>query len=131
LAIVYLPSLLYALPSHSLYLPVFVSPPDYTSQDDIDAIRMTANEDWEALRIPSNKVVHLNKCSISPVFDGRKIADIQYLRAHQVLQRLITQTKKGSVKSISEHLNSVHAVTLYVFLIDQLETAINTVIDLL
>ncbi|KAF9468100.1 hypothetical protein BDZ94DRAFT_1154735 [Collybia nuda] len=126
LAIVYLPSLLYALPSHTLYVPVFVPPPDYTGQDDIDATRMIACEDWETLRVPSDKVLNLNEDLNSPVFDVGKVNNIHHFAAHQILQRLLTQAKKGSVKSISEHLNSVHAVTLFALMSLIVGFAINT-----
>lgn len=96
---------------------------------------MNACEDWEGLHIPSQKVVNLNKDSTSPVFDVGKVDDIQYLTAHQVLQHLVAQTtqtkKKAPVKSISEQLSSVHAVTLYVVSYRLVYTALNPVIDLL
>lgn len=65
--------------------------------------------------MPADKTADLNSAMGSPVFDYEKVTQVPEWRAHQLLQQLNnTQvTKKRPAKFISDHLSSVHAVTLY------------------
>jgi hypothetical protein len=113
LAIIYLPALLRSVPEHNLYLPVFAP----TSSDEFESVaRITAHQDWENLRVDAAKTAHLNDGTESPIFDCRNVNHVTEWQTNQLLQHLnTTQTKKRSIKSISDHLSSVHAVTLYVY----------------
>ncbi|RDB26057.1 hypothetical protein Hypma_006543 [Hypsizygus marmoreus] len=110
LAIIYLPSAIHALPDHTLYLPVLIPS---ASPTEINAAGAIARRDWESLSIPASKIACLNGGTASPIVDGQNVGEIHHMRAHRLLQRLVSQAKKIPTKSISEHLGSVHAVTLF------------------
>lgn len=114
LAIIYLPAPLQSIPEHNTYLSVFAPP---TSSDELASVaRITARQDWENLHIPSAKTAYVNNGIDSPVFDCKNVKQVPEWRANQLLQHLKNaQTKKRPMKYIADHLNSVHAVTLYVY----------------
>ncbi|KAF8071974.1 hypothetical protein FPV67DRAFT_1747884 [Lyophyllum atratum] len=110
LAILYLPSAIYALPEHTLYLPVLI-PPTSAATDKLSW--NTATDDWNSLSIPPSKVARLSLGRGSPIVDSRDIGQVQDIRAHRLFQRLLSEAKKRSAKSLSDHLSPVHAVTLF------------------
>ncbi|KAG5638769.1 hypothetical protein H0H81_010190 [Sphagnurus paluster] len=110
LAVLYLPCAIHALPEHSLYLPVLAPSRSETSGE---WSRVTAANDWATLSIPAHKVARLGFDAGSPIFDGKDIGEVQDMRAHRLFHRLLFEGKKRAVKSLSEHLSPVHAVTLF------------------
>ncbi|KAG6813915.1 hypothetical protein H0H92_005764 [Tricholoma furcatifolium] len=118
LAIVYLPTVIQTpLPTnHTFYLPILKS-----SASDVEAI--IATREWDQLSIPSDKVVRLGLDSESPIFNGDNVNAIQDEPARHLLrkllytstmQKLLSSSKKRSVKGSLEHLSPAHAVTLWV-----------------
>ncbi|KAF8227305.1 hypothetical protein L208DRAFT_1405696 [Tricholoma matsutake] len=112
LAIIYLPAPLHSVPEHSLYLPVFAPP---TSSDGFESLaRITAYQDWENLHVPAAKTAYLNDETESPIFDCRNVNQVTESRADRLLQHLNNaHAKKRSIRSLSDQLSSVHAVTLF------------------
>ncbi|KAG6908336.1 hypothetical protein DXG01_005247 [Tephrocybe rancida] len=109
LAIVYLPSTLHTLAAteHTLYLPVLVP-----SLSGSELFRSSAMRDWDTLSIPSDKVANLNFDTTSPIFNGADAKDIRDMRAHHLLQRLLSVAKKRPNRAFSDHISPVQAVTL-------------------
>ncbi|KAG6873945.1 hypothetical protein C0995_008984 [Termitomyces sp. Mi166 len=124
LAIVYLPSTLRMpiAPDHTLYLPVFVPSPLMGSNVSKDM----AKRDWDALSIPNNKVVHVNMDTEYPIFNSSNVQDIQDVRAHRLLQRLLSVAKKRPVKVLSDHISPAQAVTLFALMSLIVGFAMNT-----
>lgn len=86
--------------------------------DSIDDVSRTAAEDdWDLLSVPANKTLYLDDDIKSPIFNGNTIRELDPLRAHHALQRVVDHVKKPSARHIPEQLSSVHAVTLCVFLL--------------
>jgi hypothetical protein len=110
LAILYLPSPIKSLPEHTLYLPVLLPSASSTLG------RITAQGDWDSIVIPRNKVALLTKDVDSAIYNGANIEDLPQLRAHRLIERLVSESKRRSTKTVVKQLRPRHtrAVTLYV-----------------
>lgn len=80
---------------------------------ELELARNAARDHWASLSISDNKLVRLTDTD-SPILDSRDVAEVHRMRVHRLLQRLISEGKKSPLRTISEHLSPVHAVTLYV-----------------
>ncbi|KAG5350880.1 hypothetical protein C0989_008914 [Termitomyces sp. Mn162] len=124
LAVVYLPLTMRTpvAADHTLYLPVLVP----SSLIESSVSRDTAERDWDALSIPNDKVAHLNIDTEYPIFDGSNAEDIRDMRAHRLLQRLLSVAKKRSVKVMSDHISPAQAVTFFALMSLIVGFAMNT-----
>lgn len=111
LAVVLLPSTLHALPEHTLYLPIFLDTGATNHADDLYT-RNNVESTWMALSVPADKTLRLGSHS-SLMLSSSQIQNMNPYRAHRALQRLFSYNKKQTTKTLSEHLSSVPAVTLY------------------
>lgn len=112
LAVVLLPSTLHALPEHTLYLPIILDTGATDNADDPYA-RNNVESTWMSLSIPTDKTLRLGSHS-SLMLSSSQIENMNPYRAHRALQRLFSyNNKKQTPKTLSEHLSSVPAVTLY------------------
>lgn len=111
LAVVLLPSTLHALPEHTLYLPIILDTGATDNADDPYA-RSNVESTWMSLSIPTDKTLRLGSHS-SLMLSSSQIENMNPYRAHRALQRLFSYNKKQSTKTLSDHLSSVPAVTLY------------------
>lgn len=71
-----------------------------------------AKRDWDAMSIPEDKIAHLSFNTEFPIFNGSDAEDIRDVRAHRLLQRLLSATKKRHARVISDHISPAQAVTL-------------------
>ncbi|KAG6820946.1 hypothetical protein H0H93_009182 [Arthromyces matolae] len=108
LAIIYLPARVTITTDHSLYLPVLA--PSYSPDDAISRHHL-ARRDWDFLSVPSDKVVQVGNDTESVIFDGGN-AEIQVIRAHRLLDRLLAVAKRRPAKVLSDHIRPAQAVTL-------------------
>lgn len=112
LAIVYLPSAHHDLAEHAFYIPVLIPPPPSLAVNDA-GIRRLARDDWDSLLVPASRTLRLKEGPSSVLFDSKDLCRVEPGRIHNVMQALLVQNaKKEPVKSVMEHLTSVHAVTL-------------------
>jgi len=110
-AVVFLPSTLYALPEHTLYLPIILDTGAVENADDVYA-RNNAESTWMSLSVPANKTLRLGSQS-SSILSSSQIQSVNPYRVHRALQKPFTYNKKQTTKTLSEHLSSIPAVTLY------------------
>ncbi|KDR76200.1 hypothetical protein GALMADRAFT_247459 [Galerina marginata CBS 339.88] len=124
LAVVYLPAAkLPVLAWHDAYLPVLV--PSVTDLDDPLTLQ-AAEEDWDLLAVPSNKVVKLGAAE-SPVFDPEDLVFVNASRAYDVLRGVGRDIKKSAaLKPLTEQVKSVNAVTLFALMSIIMGFAFNT-----
>jgi hypothetical protein len=113
LAVVYLPTArLPTLRLHTSFLPVLVSSSSILPADFDDAVALQAAEDdWDLLCVPANKTSNIGRTR-SPVFDSNKLLHITAEQAYGVLHDIGRETKKVTLKPITEQVKSVNAVTL-------------------
>jgi hypothetical protein len=116
LAIVYLPTAkLPPLRLHTSFLPVLVSSSSILPADFDNAVALQAAEDdWDLLCVPADKTLNIGGTR-SPVFDSSKLLHITSEQAYGVLHDFDHETKKVTLKPITEQVKSVNAVTLYIF----------------
>ena len=116
LAVVYLPTAkLPTLELHNSFLPVFVSSSSILPADFDDVVSLQAAEDdWDLLSVPADKTLNIGETR-SPVFDSNKLLHISSEQAYRVLHDIGRETKKVTLKPVTEQVKSVNAVTLYVF----------------
>ncbi|KAF8632197.1 hypothetical protein AX15_001963 [Amanita polypyramis BW_CC] len=127
LAVVFLPSpTLHALPEHTFYLPITIDSNDTDDAGDTSA-RDGAESVWTSLSVPVSKTLRLGSHSPSRILSSSEIQKLDSYRAHRVLQRLVLHTKKQTVKTLSDHLSSVPAVTFFALMSIVMSFAINTV----
>ena len=113
LAVVFLPSpTLHALPEHTFYLPIIIDSDATDSAGDACA-RNDAKSTWTSLSVPIGKTLRLGSRTPSRILSSSEIKKLDSYRAHRVLQRLVLHTKKQTIRTLSDHLSSVPAVTLY------------------
>ena len=114
LAVVYLPTAkLPTLRFHNSFLPVLVSsilPADF---DDAVALQ-AAEDDWDLLCVPADKTLNIDETR-SPIFDSNKLLHITSEQAYGVFHDIGRETKKVTLKPMTEQVKSVNAVTLYFF----------------
>lgn len=114
LAVVYLPTTkLPILPWHTSFLPVFVSSSILAADFDDAVALQAAEDDWDLLCVPANKTLNIGGTR-SPVFDSNKLLHLTPEQAYGVLQDIGRETKKATLKPITEQVKSVNTVTLYV-----------------
>lgn len=111
MAVVFLPSTLHALPEHTLYLPIILDTGAVDNADDA-YVRNKAESTWMSLSIPANKTLRLGSQS-SSMLSSSQIQSVNPYRVHRALQRPFAYNKKQTTKTLSEHLSSIPAVTLY------------------
>ncbi|CAA7266845.1 unnamed protein product [Cyclocybe aegerita] len=113
LAIIYLPtSKLPILPWHTAFLPVFV-PPSFITDDEKNAALQSAEDDWDLLAVPADRILKLGTGK-SIVFDSQRLQDVKPSNAHDVLSCIGRETKKVTAsKPLTEQVKSVNAVTLF------------------
>ena len=113
LAVVYLPTAkLPTLRLHTSFLPVLVSSSSMLHADFDDAVALQAAEDdWDLLCIPADKTLNIGGTR-SPVFDSNKLLHITSEQAYGVLHNIGRESKKATLKPITEQVKSVNAVTL-------------------
>lgn len=127
LAVVFLPSdSLHALPEHNLYLPIFVDDSADVLGNDVN-LRASAERTWKMLSVPSGKTLRLGGHIGSPMIFGSELGNTNSFRVHRALQRLVLRNKKQPVKTISDHLSCVPAVTIFALVSIVMSFAINTV----
>lgn len=116
LAVVYLPTAkLPTLRLHNSFLPVLVSSSSILPADFDNAVALQAAEDdWDLLCVPADKTLNINGTR-SPVFDSNKLLHITSEQAYGVLHDIGRETKKVTLKPVTEQVKSVNAVTLYIF----------------
>ena len=115
LAVVYLPTAkLPTLRLHNSFLPVLVSSSILPADFDDAVARQAAEDDWDLLCIPSDKTLSIGGTR-SPVFDSNKLLHITSEQAYRVLHGIGRETKRATLKPITEQVKSVNAVTLYIF----------------
>ncbi|KAK2463398.1 hypothetical protein APHAL10511_004484 [Amanita phalloides] len=124
LAVVFLPSsALRALPEHTFYLPIIVDSDAADTADEAD-IRNNAERTWTSFVVPISRTLRLGHRSILSSSD---IREVDSYRAHRALQRPFLYNKKQTIKTLSDHLSSVHAVTFFAFVSIIMSFAINTI----
>jgi hypothetical protein len=116
LAVVYLPTpKLPTLRWHNSFLPVFVSSSILPADFDNTVALQAAEDDWDLLSIPADKTLNIGGTR-SPLFDSNRLVHISSEQAYKVLRDIGRETKKVTLKPITEQVKSVNAVTLYIFL---------------
>ena len=119
MAVVYLPTpKLPTLRWHNSFLPVFVSSSILPADFDNTVALQAAEDDWDLLCVPADKILNIAGTR-SPVFDSSKLLHITSEQAYGVLQDIGRETKKVTLKPITEQVKSVNAVTLYFFFLLQ------------
>ena len=116
LAVVYLPTAkLPTLRFHNSFLPVLVSSSSILPADFDDAVALQAAEDdWDLLCVPADKTLNIGGTR-SPIFDSNKLLHITSEQAYEVFHDIGRETKKVTLKPMTEQVKSVNAVTLYIF----------------
>ena len=115
MAVVYLPTpQLPTLRWHNSFLPVLVSSSILPSDFDNTFALQAAEDDWDLLCVPADKTLNISG-SRSPVFDSNKLLHVSSEQAYGLLQDIGRETKKVTLKPITEQVKSVNAVTLYIF----------------
>ena len=112
MAVVYLPTpKLPILPWHTSFLPVFVSSSILSADFDNAVALQAAEDDWDLLCVPADKTLSIDGTG-SPVFDSNKLLHVTSEQAYEVLQDIGRETKKATLKPITEQVMSVNTVTL-------------------
>lgn len=110
LAIVFLPFSSLQLPEHSAYLPVLVPAPcAIDSLQSGDAIRNSAQEAWDLLNVPGDRVLRLSYTAPC-VVNADVIESLPSYRAYRAFDRIFSRGKKKSVKL---SINSPHTLTIF------------------
>jgi len=127
LAVVYLPTpKLPILPLHTSFLPVLVSSSSILTADFDNAIALQAAEDdWDLLCVPADKTLNIGRTR-SPVFDSNKLLHITSEQAYGIFQDVGRETKKVTLKPVTEQIKSVNAVTLFALMSIIMGFAFNT-----
>ena len=116
LAVVYLPTAkLPTLRLHNSFLPVLVSSSILPADFDNAVALQAAEDDWDLLCVPADKTLNIGGTR-SPVFDSNRLVHITSEQAYGVLHDIGRETKKVTLKPITEQVKSVNAVTLYIFI---------------
>ncbi|KAH9481723.1 hypothetical protein JR316_0006250 [Psilocybe cubensis] len=125
LAVVYLPTVkLPVLAWHDAYLPVVIPTPD--SELDDAVMLQNAEDDWDLLAIPSNRVVKLGT-SKSSIFNPKDLVQLSSVQILQILRGIGRDTKKiTALKPLTEQVKSVNAVTLFALMSIIMGFAFNT-----
>ncbi|KAG7451151.1 uncharacterized protein BT62DRAFT_401561 [Guyanagaster necrorhizus] len=124
LGIFYLPCASFSfLPLHTFHLPVAAPLPgeDRVGPDVLDR----AESAWSELRIPAEKVLHVQKGSRSPVLCMEEISRLSAVDVCNGMRQITAKKRQG--KGLSEHFTSVHAVTFFALLSLIIGFTVNTV----
>ncbi|KAK0469795.1 uncharacterized protein EV420DRAFT_1496579 [Desarmillaria tabescens] len=113
LGIIYLPCTPFSfLPVHTFHLPVAAPLPGEDGVD-LDALDR-AESAWSELRIPAEKVLHVQKGLRSPVLCMEEISRLHAVDVYNGIRQITAKKRPG--KGLSEHFTSVHAVTFFALL---------------
>ncbi|KAK0204783.1 hypothetical protein DFS33DRAFT_1322791 [Desarmillaria ectypa] len=113
LGIIYLPCTPFSfLPVHTFHLPVAVPLPGEGGVD-LDALDR-AESAWSELRIPAEKVLHVQKGLHSPVLCMEGISRLHAVDVYNGVRQITAKKRQG--KGLIEHFTPVHAVTFFALL---------------
>ncbi|PFH52967.1 hypothetical protein AMATHDRAFT_1699 [Amanita thiersii Skay4041] len=127
LAVVFLPSpSLYALPEHTLYLPIILQHDIMDHLRGAEVTRDAAEATWKLLSVPASKTLRLNRGSMPSILSSADLPNLEPCRVNRAFQKLFLHTKKQSIKTLSDHLSSVPAVTFFALVSIVMSFTINT-----
>lgn len=116
LAVVFLPSALSSLPSHTLYLPVFTSPsvPNDTAGLSRTFLRQAIEDKWQDLRAPLSQLLLVNEDYPSAVISEEEVDTLEPSEVVVGFRPLLPHGRKGvNMKALTGQLSSVSTMTMY------------------
>lgn len=104
-----MPSSLYFVPDHSLYLPVLAQSPNAIDVPFAADQLLDAEQQWDTFNIPRSKVVPLSRCSSSVV----DVDEVERVAPKQLARVLRPVTEVQRAEGLVQRIAPRHALTMY------------------